>query len=465
VDDLLTSVLDLLTGDFTKAKGPETHSIPKICVIGAGSSGITVAKALHQRGIAFDCFEKGSDIGGMWRYENDNGLSSAYASLHIDTSRDNLGYSDFPISKSMPDFLSHTQFLKYLESYADHFGVRKLVTFKTAVEAVRQAPNGCWKVHLSTGEVRTYTKVIIANGHLWDPRTPSFPGEFSGEAIHSHFYRTAAPFEGKSVLVVGLGNSAVDIAVDLARRARSVTMSVRRSAWIMPKYLMGYPVDQWSGFLSRRLHLPTRVTRKIMSWLIRLGVGDQRRFGLKRPEHPMWREHATLSQELLPYLGHGWISIKPNVSRLTGKEITFEDGSRENFDAIVYATGYKTTFPFLDKSTFVSETDTTYPYRRMISIKHPGLIFAGLVQPVGPTIPLVEIQGRWLAAVLSGDVDLPDIDTQRIEIADHRKRQRETYLDSERYALEVDFRIYSRQLKADMRGSTASFQVRRQQHQ
>jgi hypothetical protein len=152
----------------------------------------------------------------------------------------------------------------------------------------------------------------------------------------------------------------------------------------------------------------------------------------------------------LPYLGHGWISIKPNVSRLDGKEIAFEDGSRESFDAIIYATGYKTTFPFLDKSTFVSETDTTYLYRRMISIKRPGLIFAGLVQPVGPTIPLVEIQGRWLAAVLSGDIDLPDIDTQRIEIAGHRKRQRETYLDSDRYALEVDSRIYSRQLKADM---------------
>jgi dimethylaniline monooxygenase (N-oxide forming) len=358
VTDPLTSVLDPLTRDFTKEKGPDTHSIPEICVIGAGSSGVTVAKALHQRGVAFDCFEKGSDIGGMWRYENDSGLSSAYASLHIDTSRDNLGYSDFPIPKSMPDFLSHAQFLKYLESYADHFGIRKLVTFKTAVEAVKPAPNERWNVHLSTGEVRTYNKVIIANGHLWDPRTPAFPGEFSGEAIHSHYYRTAAPFEGKSVLVVGLGNSAVDIAVDLARRARSVTMSTRRSAWIMPKYLMGYPVDQWSGFLSRRLHLPTRVTRKIMSRLIRLGVGDQRRFGLKRPEHPMWREHATLSQELLPYLGHGWISMKPNISRLEGKEIAFEDGSRESFDAIIYATGYKATFPFLDENTFVSETDT-----------------------------------------------------------------------------------------------------------
>jgi len=451
---LESNVLDIRTNDFRRAAG-DTLSTPDICVIGAGSSGITVAKALRERGVAFDCFEKGSDIGGMWRYENDSGLSSAYASLHIDTSRDNLGYSDFPIPKDMPDFLSHAQFLKYLESYADHFVIRKLVTFKTAVETVKQAPNGRWNVHLSTGEVRSYCKVIVANGHLWDPRTPAFPGEFSGETIHSHYYRTAAPFEGKSVLVVGLGNSGVDIAVDLVRRARSVTMSTRRSAWIMPKYLMGYPVDQWSGFLSKRLHLPTRVTRKIMSRLIRLGVGDQRRFGLRRPDHPMWREHATLSQELLPYLGHGWISMKPNVSRLNGKEIAFEDGSREIFDAIIYATGYRTTFPFFDKSTFNSETDATNLYRRMISIKHPGLIFTGLLQPVGPTIPLVEIQGRWLAAVLSGDVDLPDIDARRGEIADHRKRQRETYLDSDRYMLEVDFRIYSRQLKADMHSAKA----------
>jgi dimethylaniline monooxygenase (N-oxide forming) len=391
--ELESNVLDIRTNDFRRAAG-NTLSTPDICVIGAGSSGITVAKALHQRGVAFDCFEKGSDIGGMWRYENDSGLSSAYASLHIDTSRDNLGYSDFPIPKDMPDFLSHAQFLKYLESYADHFGIRKLVTFKTAVEAVQQASNGRWNVRLSTGEVRGYGKVIVANGHLWDPRTPAFAGEFSGETIHSHYYRTAAPFEGKSVLVVGLGNSAVDIAVDLCRRASDVTISTRRSAWIMPKYLFGRPTDQWSKLISRKLRLPTRWTRKIMARLVRLGVGDQSRFGLKKPAHPMWREHATLSQELLPYLGHGWIKVKPDIRQLDGREVEFEDGSRKRFDAIVHATGYRTSFPFLDKSLFDPETEAGDLYRRMVSLKHPDLIFAGLVQPVGPTIPLVEIQGR-----------------------------------------------------------------------
>ena len=273
----------------------------EICIVGPGSSGIAVAKALAERNLIFDCFEKGSDIGGMWRYDNDNGLSSAYASLHIDSSRKNLGYSDFPIPDDLPDFLSHQQVLAYLEAYAAHFDLTKRVTFNTSVDKIWIGDDGKWRVRLNSGETRSYKTIIVANGHLSDPRWPSFRGHFDGAVIHSHTYRTAAPFEGKNVLVVGLGNSAVDIAVDLCRRAASVSISTRRSAWIMPKYLMGVPVDRWSAFLARRFRLPTRVIRMLMARLIRLAVGDQRRFGLKRPEHPMWREHATLSQELLPY--------------------------------------------------------------------------------------------------------------------------------------------------------------------
>ena len=426
-----------------------------ICIIGAGSSGVTVAKALRERGLAFDCFEKGSDIGGMWRYENDSGLSSAYASLHIDTSRDNLGYSDFAISKDLPDFLSHHQFLGHLEAYADRFGVRSSVRFNTAVDAVDRTSDGRWEVHLAGGETNTYKTVIVANGHLWDPRWPNFQGKFDGEQVHSHYYRTAAPFEGKDVLVVGLGNSAVDIAVDLARRAKSVTVSTRRSAWIMPKYLMGIPVDRWSAFLSRKLRLPTRIARMVMARLIRLGQGDQERFGVRRPEHPMWREHATLSQELLPYLGHGWITMKPNVAQLAGDKVSFEDGSTQNFDAIIYATGYKTSFPFLTPGTFQAEKRPINLYRRILSSEHPGLYFAGLVQPVGPTIPLVEVQAQWIAAVLVGAVRLPDVKTMVSEIDQHHERQRKTYLDSDRYALEVDFKTYAKQMREDMQAGRA----------
>ena len=421
-----------------------------ICIIGAGSSGIATAKALKDAGLAFDCFEKGSDIGGMWRYENDNGLSSAYKSLHIDTSRDNLGYSDFPIPPDRPDFLSHAQFLAHLEAYADHFGLRERVTFRTSVARVEPS-GGAWRVTLDGGETRSYRAVVVANGHLWDPRWPAFPGRFDGTALHSHDYRTAAPFEGQRVLVVGIGNSAVDIAVDLTRRAERVVVSTRRGAWIMPKYLMGVPIDRWSAFLSRRVGLPTTLTRRIMARLIRLGVGDQRRFGLPRPAHPMWREHATLSGDLLSAIGHGRIGVRPNVQRLDGDGVVFEDGQREPFDAIVYATGYRTTFPFLAPEVFaVADNAAVRLYRRIAAVDRPGLFFVGLVQPVGPTIPLVETQARWLAALLAGRMTPASPAAMDAEIAAHQRDLARTYVGSARYTLQVDAKAYAGALKRAM---------------
>lgn len=422
-----------------------------VCVIGAGCGGLVTIKSLEDRGVAVDCFEKGSDLGGMWRYENDNGMSSAYRSLHIDSSRRNLGYPDFPIPDHLPDFLSHAQVLAYLESYADRFELRPRIAFRTEVQAVTPAGDHRWDVRLSNGETRRYRHVLVANGHLWDPRLPDFPGTFDGLAMHSHHYRTAMPFEGKEVLVVGIGNSAVDIAVDLCRNAKSVHLSTRRSAWVMPKYLMGIPVDRWSAFFGRRLRFPTPLTRMIMSRLMRLAVGNQERFGLPRPAHPMWREHATLSQDLLPYLGHGWIRVKPDIQALEGSAVRFVDGSVQRFDAILYATGYRTSFPFLDRAVFeVKDGADVALYRRMLAPDRPGLAFVGLVQPIGPTIPLMEIQARWLAKLLAGDMRLPDRATMDAEIHRHQSTLKRRYVNTPRYALEVDFRDYAGRLRRDM---------------
>lgn len=427
---------------------------PDICIIGAGASGVTAAKALKERGIAFDCFEKGSNIGGMWRYENDNGMSSAYRSLHIDTSRKNLGYSDFPIPDDKPDFLSHWEVAEYLDTYADHFDVRRHITFRTEVTDVSPV-QGKWEVALRSGERRRYASVLVANGHLWDPRRPTFPGRFDGVTIHSHSYRTADPFVDKNVLVVGIGNSAVDIAVDLCRRARSVCLSTRRSAWVMPKYIMGIPTDRWGAFFSRKLKLPTRISRSIIQRLMFLTVGDQARYGLPKPKHAMWQEHATLSQELLSYIGHGWIRIKPDVQELQGDRVLFTDGSTVPFDAVIYATGYKTTFPFLKPEIFEARDHQAALYRRALPPDRPGLFFVGLLQPIGATIPLVEVQSRWIAAVLAGDVKLPDRQTMEAEIARHRHALNRRYVNSARYTLEVDYREYARQLRGDIRRGKA----------
>jgi dimethylaniline monooxygenase (N-oxide forming) len=420
-----------------------------VCIIGAGSSGVAAGKALLARGVPIEIFEKGSGLGGMWRYQNDNGVSSAYRSLHIDTSKQLLGYSDFPIPSHLPDYLSHEQLLAHLENYADHFGVRPHVRFRSEVVNAAPAADGGWEVELRSGERRRYRAVVVANGHLWLPRMAAFPGAFDGEQLHSHHYRTPAPFEGKRVLVIGIGNSAVDIAVDLCRHTKHVTLSTRRGAWVMPKYVLGVPTDFWSAFLMRKLKLSTKVARTIMSRIAYLSIGDQERFGIPRPAHPIWREHACVTQDLLSCVGHGYISIQRNVRELAGKDVLFEDGTRAPFDVIVHATGYQTSFPFLDPAVFAVQGDEVALYRRIAAPDRPGLYFIGLVQPIGPTITLVEVQARWLAAHLAGDFALPDRARMQDEIDAHHRALKERYVSSPRYALEVDYREHAGQLRAD----------------
>ncbi len=431
-----------------------------VCIIGAGSSGVALAKALKEQGVNFECFEIGSQIGGMWRYENDNGLSSAYRSLHIDTSRNNLGYADFPIPDSCPDFLSHYEVMDYLEAYAERAGVLPQIRFNTRVDDVSPVGDGTWNVRLGGdkggGEVKRYRAVLVANGHLWDPRWPEFAGHFDGLAMHSHHYRTAEPFKDKHVLVVGIGNSAVDIAVDVCKSAKSTLLSTRRSAWVMPKYIMGVPIDRWSSFFMRKWHLPTRLARSLVQRLAYLAVGNQARYGVPRPQHAIWQEHATLSQELLPYVGHGWIRIKPNVRELQGTQVAFDDASTAPIDAIIYATGYRTSFPFIAPALFEVKDGQVALYRRMLAPDLPGLYFVGLVQPIGPTIPLVEIQARWVASVLAGQTQLPDTRTMQAEIARHQRHQAQRYVGSARYTLEVDYRDYAKQLRGDIQRQKAS---------
>lgn len=437
-----------------------------VCIIGAGSSGVACAKALLQKGVSFECLEMGSKIGGMWRYQNDNGLSAAYRSLHIDTSRKNLGYPDFPIPDKYPDYLSHCEVLEYLESYADHFGVMPHIRFNSTVQRIEPMPAAAaatgergepvWRVTLKDGSRQFYRAIIVANGHLWNPRHVSFEGEFDGMVLHAHQYRTAEPFRDRRVLVVGFGNSAVDIAVDVCKTTSKTFISTRRGAWIMPKYVLGYPQDQVSAWLARTFRLSTRQTRSIMQKLARLTMGDQGRFGFPRPAHEIWREHATLSQELLSYAGHGWIRAKPNVRRLQGGYIEFDDGSVEAIDVMIQATGYRPIFPFLDPELFeVRDGEPLRLYRRMVSPDHPGLYFAGLVQPIGPTIPLVEIQARWLAYILADDLVLPDQNVMQGDIDAHYRQIQQQYVGTARYTLEVDFRSYARQLKEDMQQSRA----------
>jgi flavin-binding monooxygenase-like protein len=430
------------------------HSVAKkICVIGAGSSGIAACQVLNSRRIPFDCFEKGSQIGGNWRFENDNGQSSTYRSLHINSARKLMSYRAFPMPDDYPDYPSHFQVAKYFDDYVERFGLADKIRFRTEVLDVKPV-DGEWEVALQDAdgkrETARYRAVLVANGHHWDPRWPEppFPGveEFAGEQMHVHHYREPDVLVDKRVLILGIGNSAVDIAVESSRIAEKTFLAMRRGAHVIPKFLGGKPVDEAAPPIASRL--PLRVQRFFMSRLLKTAVGEMTDYGLPEPDHKLLEAHPTVSSELLPRLGHGDIAVKPNIDRFTGgRGVRFVDGSEEEIDLVIYCTGYKMTFPFLDEKIFLAKDNRMRLYRRVVAVEQPGLYFIGFVQPLGPIMPLAEVQSEWVADLLQGRASLPSGDEMRDEVGDYERKMKKRFVASKRHTVEVDFHPYLREIR------------------
>jgi len=421
----------------------------KVCIIGAGCSGLAAANVLHARGLPYDCFEMSSGIGGVWRYRNDNGLSAAYDSLHINTSKERMAFEDFPMPDHYPDYLHHSQVLAYFEAYVDHFGFRDTITFRTEVTDVSPVEEGAYDVttrNRDTGEHHTerYGAVIVANGHHWDPQWPSFRGSFDGQEIHSRDYTTSEQLRDRRVLVVGVGNSGLDIASQAARVAKRAVVSTRRGAHIMPKYLLGRPSDHWLTPATSQLPLAIqRLGMRLMLWLTR---GDQEAYGFPRPPHPLGAEHPSISSDVLDHIGHGRLSVRPNIERMEGDTVRFVDGTTEAFDLIVYATGYHISFPFFDDDVLSIEGNEVRFYRYVVPPRRPNLYFIGLVQPLGAVMPISERQSKWVADLLDGTAGLPPINQMEEAIEQTREAVRQRYTHSKRHTIQVDFHPYMAQL-------------------
>ncbi|HYP48573.1 MAG TPA: NAD(P)-binding domain-containing protein, partial [Thermoleophilaceae bacterium] len=375
-------------------------------------------------------------------------MSAAYRSLHINTSRDLMAYKTFPMPRDYPDYPSHWQIAKYFDDYVDHFGLREQIRFNTEVRRATHA-GGSWQVTLDDGTTHSYRALLVCNGHHWSPRWPEppFPGEFHGEQMHAHAYDTPDVLEGKRVVVLGIGNSACDIAVESSRVAERTFIAMRRGAYVIPKYMLGKPTDETSspGF-SR---MPLAVQRSVMAGMLRTAQGKMTDYGLPQPDHKLLEAHPTVSSELLPRLGHGDIEVKPNILQLEGDEVRFVDGTSERADLIVYCTGYKIDFPFFDEG-FISAPDNRIPlYRRVVSPQHPGLFFIGLIQPLGAIMPLAEAQAEWVADVLSGSAKLPTPRRMRTVIEREDKRMAQRYVASKRHTIQVDFHPYLRTIQKE----------------
>ena len=421
----------------------------KVCIIGAGSSGIAACQVLHARGIEFDCFEKGSGVGGNWRYENDNGMSSAYRSLFINTSRQMMAYATYPMPEDYPDYPHHTQIARYFDDYVDHFGFRGHIRFNTEVSAVVPEEGGRWRVTLAEGETNLYDAIMVANGHHWNPKWPEppFPGQdrFAGVQIHAHHYREPDErFTDKNVLVLGIGNSASDIAVETSRVSTMTYLAMRRGAHVLPKYIAGTPTDQLGPkFLS---HLPLGVTRALFMRELKHVQGPMENYGLPKPDHKLGEAHPTISADLLARIGHGRITPKPNIARIGPDRVHFTDGTSTEIDTIVWCTGYRITFPFLEPEVMEAAGNRVPLFRRVVHPDAPGLYFIGLVQPLGAIMPIAELQAEWVADLFEGSAALPEPDAMKQEIEREEAAMRKRYVASTRHTIQVDYYPYMRLL-------------------
>ncbi|MBF4997016.1 NAD(P)-binding domain-containing protein [Nocardia sp. BSTN01] len=362
----------------------------RYCIIGAGYTGLAVAKAYADLGLDYDHVEATDAVGGNWSH-------GVYDSTHLISARDVTEYPDFPMPRDYPDFPSAAQMRDYLCTFAAEFGLERRIEFGmlvTDVEPVNQSGSAGWRVSFGTGETREYTGVVVANGHYWDTRIPSYPGEFAGKQIHSKDYKRPADLDGPRVLVVGAGNSGCDLAVESALTFGTAELSLRRSYWFIPKYVMGVPS---SKFDVGSIPVPKVVQEAVFRTIVALGMGSYGSFGLEKPTHRIFEQDLVVNQQLPYFLKHGRIAIRPEIAGFTGSTVRFVDGTSAEYDTIVWATGFKTTFPFLRDGLLEWENGQPRLVSHTFAPGLANLYFAGLVAPRSGAGMLLMNSSRLLA--------------------------------------------------------------------
>lgn len=424
-------------------------------VIGAGPHGLSALKALLQCGVDADCFERESDLGGNWNFHGSN--SRVYRSTHLISTKPFTQFPDFPMPDSYPDYPSHWQVHEYFTRYAEHFGLTEHITFNA--EVVRVEPSGDrWLVTVRQGsETKTYeyAGVVVANGHNWSPKMPTYPGQdaFEGTIIHSAQYKGPDVLQDRRVLVVGAGNTGCDVAVESAQHARATWHSTRRGYYYNPKYAFGRPSDQTADLLLA-LRLPLAVRRVLFGATLRLTVGDFTRYGLKKPDHKFFETHPIVNQQLVYYVGHGDITPKPDIDHFTKTSVVFTDGSEVAVDVVVFCTGYLAVFPFLPDGTLPMDGDHPVLARHIFAGGQPTLAVSGLIQPDSGQWTIAHWQGMTIAKyarLRSQDPQAADRFFSHVCAArGDRYTGGVTYKESSRHYYEVAHQEYLKALEDDI---------------
>jgi len=420
----------------------------RVCVIGAGPSGIAAIKNLLDEGLDVVAYDYNSDVGGNWIYSEDESHSSVFETTHIISSKTLSQYEDYTFDdfeKGIPDYPSHDHLRRYFQAYADHFNLYPNIEFNTLVKYCERLGNQEWLVTTEkNGETKTesFTDLVVCNGHHWLPRYPKYPGKFEGEFLHSHQFKKAEAFKDKKVLVIGGGNSACDVAVETSRVSKKTVISMRRGYRIVPKFLFGMPTDVVA---NKNKWLPLKWKYFFSEQLVKIINGPNRLYGLQEPDHKAGGTHPTVNDELLYKLRHGKVTPQVDIDHFEGKTVHFKDGTKEEFDVIIACTGFVLSHPFFDKK-FLDYSDSEVPlYLKMFHGEYENLYFIGMFQPLGCIWPGSELQSKVMARELSGKWKRPSNIKALCE--QEVTRPHLNQIKTPRHTITVDYAKFVKQLK------------------
>ncbi|XP_062858214.1 si:dkey-239i20.4 isoform X1 [Trichomycterus rosablanca] len=433
----------------------------RVAIIGGGSSGLSCIKCCLVEGLEPVCFESSDDIGGLWKFKEtlEAEQSSMYRSLVVNTSKEMMCYSDFPMPEHYPNYMHHSKLLQYLRLYAEHFDLLKYIRFQTKVLSVTQrhdfSCSGQWDVVTKNRdgheETLVFDAVLVCSGHFTHPFTPlsAFPGidTFSGKCYHSWEYKDPHPFVGKKVVVIGIGNSGGDIAVEISRVAEKTFLSTRKGAWVVGRLAKnGLPLDTMMVTRSNALLLQL-FPRALLNWAVERSYNQKynHRLYSLQPRHRILDQRPVINDDLPGRILQGALEVKPNIREFQGSTVVFDnDAVEKGIDAVVFCTGYMATFPFLSSSMNNELHNELSLFRRVFPpfLEHPTMAFIGLLNASGPIMPLVEMQARWACRVFAGLNHLPPA-AKMLKITEKDwKANKQRYSCPKKAALEVDYIPY-----------------------